>query len=211
MNPTMTEYYKGFYIQVYQDEDAENPREWDNLGTMVCFHKRYSLGDTFPGYCSEDFSGWDELEGMLRKDGACVILPLYMYDHSGITIRTSGFSQIDSAGWDWGRIGFIFVTAKDIKKEYGYLNKDNIDKATKVLQAEVEVYNQYVSGDVWGYTVVKDNEGIDSCWGYFGTESAVSEAKAVVDFTIEEQRKERQRRTKGLIKSHVPLIYRKEG
>src|SRR3990170_8576829 len=137
--PSLIEDYKGFTIKIFQDEDPGDPREWDNLGTMVCFHKRYTLGDKDNGYQSEDFNGWDELEAKLRQDGARIILPLYMYDHSGITIRTRGYSEIDSAGWDWGQIGFIYATAKDIRKEYGYLTKGNIDKAQKVLQAEVKV------------------------------------------------------------------------
>ena len=37
--------YKGYIIKIFQDEMAENPREWDNLGTMVCFHPDYNLGD----------------------------------------------------------------------------------------------------------------------------------------------------------------------
>ena len=32
-------------IRIMHDECAESPREWDNLGTMVCAHRRYSLGD----------------------------------------------------------------------------------------------------------------------------------------------------------------------
>ena len=30
--------YKGYTIKVKLDEDNESPREWDNLGTMTCFH-----------------------------------------------------------------------------------------------------------------------------------------------------------------------------
>lgn len=37
--------YKGYTIKIYHDEDAESPRDWDNLGEMVCFHRRYNLGD----------------------------------------------------------------------------------------------------------------------------------------------------------------------
>ncbi len=30
---------------VHYDEEAQSPREWDNLGRMICFHSRYALGD----------------------------------------------------------------------------------------------------------------------------------------------------------------------
>ena len=32
-------------IKLVHDHDAESPREWDNLGSMVCAHRRYRLGD----------------------------------------------------------------------------------------------------------------------------------------------------------------------
>jgi hypothetical protein len=38
--------YKGHTINIFPDGDAPNPRkEFDSLGTMVCFHRRYNLGD----------------------------------------------------------------------------------------------------------------------------------------------------------------------
>ena len=39
--------YKGYIIKIYQDDTSEDsPREdRDNLGTMVCTHRRYNLGD----------------------------------------------------------------------------------------------------------------------------------------------------------------------
>ena len=41
--------YKGYTIEVHQYEHPPNPRtEWDNLSTMVCWHRRYELGDEQP-------------------------------------------------------------------------------------------------------------------------------------------------------------------
>lgn len=184
MEPIHTEYYKGFTIEIIPDEDAENPRTaWDNLGTMQCFHRRYTLGDKNL-IRHEDYAGWDEMEDAIRKDlGAEIILPLYMYDHGGITISTSPFS----CPWDSGRIGFIYVTREKLLKEYGNvrLTKDIIAKATKVLEGEVEVYDQFVQGDVYGYTI-KDSEGEDgdSCWGYYGIEAAEEAAKEAIAYEI---------------------------
>ena len=30
---------------VKRENYPDNPRNWDNIGTMVCFHSRYDLGD----------------------------------------------------------------------------------------------------------------------------------------------------------------------
>ena len=36
-------------FKIYTDEDAANPRtEFDNVGTMVCWHRGYNLGDEQP-------------------------------------------------------------------------------------------------------------------------------------------------------------------
>ena len=82
--------YKGLTIKIYQDEDAENPRDWDNFGHMICFHSRYTLGD------KHEMTPEDARQLYDRKD--VIALPLYLYDHSGITIRTSPFS----CPWDSG-------------------------------------------------------------------------------------------------------------
>jgi len=36
----------GLTIKIYQDDcdENQNPRHWDNLGTMVCFHKGMAQG-----------------------------------------------------------------------------------------------------------------------------------------------------------------------
>ena len=74
---------KKYKLEIEQDNDPMNPRrEWDNLGTMVCFHKRYDLGDK-TDYRSEDYDSWEGLkQGIIENEGEVFILPLYLYDHS---------------------------------------------------------------------------------------------------------------------------------
>ena len=50
-------------------------------------------------------------------------------------------------------------------------------KAEALLRAEVETYDQYLTGDVYGY-VVENTEGnnVDSCWSCFGLDYTKSEA-----------------------------------
>jgi hypothetical protein len=168
-----------YHIKILQDVEPINPREWDNLGTMICFHKKYNLGDQH-NYNSNDFGSWDELLSQINKDQKlAVILPIYMYDHSGITISTTPFS----CPWDSGQIGFIFVSKVDALKEYGgsKLTKKLKEKLTQHLIGEVETYDQYLTGDVFGFQITLNDEELDSCWGYFGTESCLNEAKSIVE------------------------------
>jgi len=39
--------YKGYTINIIQDEEARNPREdfVESYSKMICFHNRYDLGD----------------------------------------------------------------------------------------------------------------------------------------------------------------------
>ena len=56
------EKYKDYDINIDYDQcNLDNPRDWDNLGTMVCFHKRCCLGDKHD-YNSDNYSSWDEME-----------------------------------------------------------------------------------------------------------------------------------------------------
>jgi hypothetical protein len=35
----------GYKLEILNDDCPMSPREWDNLGTMICFHRGYRLGD----------------------------------------------------------------------------------------------------------------------------------------------------------------------
>jgi hypothetical protein len=128
-------------LKVEQDEYPLNPREdWDNLGNMICFHRSYILGDY---NLSKEYEPNDYYKLKERKD--VVILPLYLYDHSGITMNTKGFS----CRWDSGQVGFIYVTHETIRKEFGVkrVTQELREKVKGYLEGEVEVYDQYITGD----------------------------------------------------------------
>ncbi len=210
--------YKGYDINIYPDDNPDNPRNWDNLGPMVCFHRGYDLGDK-TDLNSGMFEGWEALEEHLIKEKqAVIIVPLSMYDHSGIRIKIGSFygcglpqghSQFDS-----GQIGFIYVTKETLKKEYSVkrITKKTKDKAMEVLKDEVKTYDNYVSGSVYGYQVKdKEDNDIDSCWGFFGdTDDMIKEAKSNIDFEIEAKRKEKNKKLKTLVKNKVALNTREE-
>ena len=171
-----------FTLSIVQDEDPLNPRTaFDNLGKMVCFHKRYTLGDKH-NIDHSDFNGWDEMAAYITQEHrAVIILPLYLYDHSGITLQTTPFS----CPWDSGQIGFIYMDRETILREAPGSPKIITPAAKKwavsSLLSEVKVYDQYLTGDIWGY-VIKDEDGetVDSCWGYYGEDYCRSEGDAVL-------------------------------
>lgn len=170
-------------IKIYHDEDGESPREWDNLGTMVCWHRNYILGDEehpFPKNFDQE-----EVNRLLKELDTAAILPLYLYDHSGITMSTSNGSYPFNCPWDSGWVGFIYVTKGDLRKELSKqrLSKKSIEYAKKVLQQEVETYDEYLTGQVFGYVVEdKSGEHLDSCWGFYGFDYCKQEAESAAEY-----------------------------
>lgn len=236
-----------YTLFIVHDDLADDPREsYDNFGTMVCFHSRYSLGDEhnfdeprdflhkklFDMYSSypssqygkpvydfiksgkaadckleydnssrewvlyeryfggkewsksssysaslkgKDVPDWflddclsalkmQEMVDLLEKSGQFFMLPLYLYDHSGITMNTTGFS----CRWDSGQVGWIYADADSVKKEYGKLTAETIKKAMELLQAEVKTYDYYIMGESYGFQLFEGDEEIDSCYGFLG-------------------------------------------
>lgn len=167
---------KGFEVRyLIQDDSPADPREDENLGKMICFHKQYSLGDK-TDLNSGMFGGWEELHNYLIKEKkAIMVLPLYLYNHSNLTIKIGSFQGLLSQGhaeFDSGQVGFIYCTKEDLKR----IGITKI-KAEKSLQAEVEVYNQYIQDDC--YSIVRETFGLnkdqidyDIYGGYFGYNEA---------------------------------------
>jgi len=165
-------------LKVEQDEDPEDPRDWGDLGIMVAFHKRYNLGDK-TDLTSDQFNNWNEVEDYLIKhEKAKVILPLYVYEHGGLAIRTGPFFE-DPGGWDSGRVGFIYTTEKKIKEIYG--DKKPSEKEIKdALESEVRTYNDYLEGNIYRLVLEKKEkcnlghthtEVIDSISNVYGNPS----------------------------------------
>jgi len=208
MYDTMTEIetIKGKYAigKIYYDSDAENPREWENLGTIACWHRKYILGDIQPKESPEEY---------LKTIKDDIILPLYLYDHSGIIMNTTGFSY----PWDSGQVGYIHISKEILKKKFNWktITKKRKERVYKILEQEVYKYNQFLIGDTYGYIIEYDEDygenygenygedygerynevlektsgEIDSCWGFYGLEYVREELRrkiAQFDILIDE-------------------------
>lgn len=171
--------HNGLTIKIYLDASYESPREWDNLGTMVCAHRRYSLGDKQLDP--------EEIREIIERAGV-ISLPLYLYDHSGLTMNTTGFS----CPWDSGQVGYIYVTKEKLRKEFGVkrLSRKKIARALELLKGEVETYDMYLRSDIYGYVISQpcekcgEPEELDSCWGYYGFDYCKQEAIAIAENII---------------------------
>ena len=221
----MREHYR---IKIEYDADPESPRRWENISTMLCWHDRYDLGDANPyksrdpheamlsiiSDYNEDFADQLDEKDLKGKEYYAaieeefekyhVVLPLYLYDHSGITMSTGSFG----CRWDSGQVGFIYISHKTANNELG--GPEFEDKTTwttsksercrKMLEGDVRVYDQYLTGQVYGFTIEKliyefeipieeidvEDDKLpwkhdDSCWGFYGDDIDGDEANGILD------------------------------
>lgn len=171
----------GFTVAVTMCFDPPSPREWDNVGTVALTERcRYNFGDEVR----------DSLEilSMLKPSGSYIALPIYMYDHSGITINTTGFS----CPWDSGIVGAIYMTKARAVKEWGnrYCSKGVRSQALACMRAEIAELDRYVTGEVYEFTVYNEKgEWVDSCGGFYcSPEETLAEGKAALAYAIQQQK-----------------------
>lgn len=190
------ENYKGHDICIVADDAPTDPRKLENnLGTLVCWHKKGKYGDEQPNEnrcdylaniicgCSGSVYGndIDLILKMFEKFGG-IILPVYMLDHSGITLKTTPFND----RWDSGLLGYIYVTKQKLTDEnMSHFAKEQIES---ILKNEVELYSEYLNGEVYGYEIYKegdDKEALDSSWGFYGMDidknGLLESAKEIID------------------------------
>lgn len=192
----------GVTVELFHDDDPQDPRtEWGNCTTMLCSHPRYTLGD-------EQFAGvdlWDDpedgpttLEEWLREEHDAVLFaPLFLFDHSGLSmsmgevnstdVSRAGRFVGDEAGWDTSAVGFIIMTAAQMDEFTDAANDDTarLARCQMAMAAEVRTYDQYLTGDVYGYRVTDQwGDELDSCWGFYGGDYALGEATAAGECAV---------------------------
>lgn len=153
---------------------------------MIFFGRNYAhLGDKHNVKIENSYSSRrdfiDNAPAEIKKQikGVVVCKAVHLYDHSGVSISTS-FSYPFDCQWDSGTVGFVVVTKEDICKNFGVkrVTKKLIEKAEAIAEGEVETLNQYISGQVYGFEVLTEEDGIetseDSCWGFFGSDFATN-------------------------------------
>jgi hypothetical protein len=176
-------------IELYVDS-GNSPREWDNVGTMATKHRNYSIGEetisdpidwlaTKLGYTDRTVSNISEklnveyysepVKKVLEENffKAFIVLPLYMYEHSGVSISTTPFS----CKWDSGQLGYIFCTKEKALEEFGgkKVTKKIRERCFSNFVAEVESYDTWQKGEVYGFNASYGDEE-DSCGGFYGTD-----------------------------------------
>lgn len=104
------------------------------------------------------------------------VFGLEAYIHSGVSLALSHEGNFPDRRWDVSQLGAVLIAKTEAKTNA---------KARKIAQGLIETWNEYLSGNVYGYQI-EDAEGneIESCWGFYGDYDskggALSEAKSIV-------------------------------
>jgi hypothetical protein len=182
--------HKGWTIEIHVDIDPMSPlEEWDLMPYFAVWHSRHCLNSPEVGTqydrqkkekwyweTPEDFEDW-------AKDKAnevLIVMPLFMYDHSGISISTSNGSYPFNDRWDAGQCGYVFLTRERMESMWGKkkrITKKFLAKLADSIRADVKTVDDWLTGQVYGYTI-RDADGIEqedgACWGFFGYDAIKS-------------------------------------
>ena len=188
--------HAGFRVSIYQDEHEEGPGQWGNGKAegifLRAYHRQFHVDGVERGITSRRGRAMSQDEAIeffnahKNARGPWRVYPLYAYIHSGVclSLGSDPSGGFDPGGWDTSHLGFIAVRKRDFPGK---------ERARKAAESLVETWNQYLSGDVYGYVVearVPDADGdegdatyeeVDSCWGCYGIEDARQQAREAAE------------------------------
>jgi hypothetical protein len=138
---------KDVTVKLYREQDPEDPLCWPSLVTLDLDHSRYDLGDR-----------------NIEKEGKTVMkaMPVYLYDHSGITISTEPFQS----RWDSSKIGTAYVFEEDVEDRGVKEEHRTKERAKQWIEDRVEQYDNYLRGEIYRFELYEDGERTDSCGGF---------------------------------------------
>lgn len=149
--------------------------------------------DCIAAEMAEDYSTMEKLR-LAAASGEFVWRPISIYDHSGVSIWLGGTAGHVDARWDCSTIGFAYVEKCTAEKEWISSDKYKTwqEWANHIMEAEMDVYDDYVEGNCYGWSIKdENNDAVDSCSGYFGTDydKEYNECEGIIDAYIEKREK----------------------
>lgn len=161
-------------LVISYDPGSTSPREDSNLGYFLTKDRSMNSPDSYPEIeniiadTGDYASSQEEHMEMIKKqveqvldEKVLAIYPICKYEHSGVS-----YSLGEHHGFDYSNNGFYIITEKS-QKEMGTTE----EKWEKVIQDEIGIYNKYVNGEVYSFTLYDDDgEMVDSCCGFYSLE-----------------------------------------
>lgn len=163
--------------EIYVDPDPCSPAEWDNLGEITYNKSARNVLGTHPKTAEQDA----EIARLVR-DGKAYGMPVWAYVHGASSIKASTDNPF-GCPWDSGRSGWVYVMRDKALKEFGRKlpSRKLRFRILDVLKGEVETFDQYLRGEVYGYRIMNGEDVLDSCWGMYGFDYCIKAAEEVLE------------------------------
>ena len=184
---------------VYDHRQFTVKREGFNVESI--YHWMYAkeiveFGDDVDGNYQEEMDGYTELNNYF-------IFPVEAYIHSGVSL--SLFSGTKHCNWDSSVSGYVLASKEEFKDletatnaaeglietwnqylygdVYGYIIEEpNTTYSISKAGFEYHLKDGTTIRDLEKEFDIEDNwEEVDSCWGFYGQDAAINEAKLVID------------------------------
>lgn len=191
--------------ELVYDQDATNPREWDNLGTiLIAPNKSHWVAspdgvvDTSIPLGNNPYEHWENLRREqlnFKKSDIAIAYPITKYEHDAISLSL-GYKS----GWEYGVVGFIYVTKEQARKRYGVnrITKSIIERAETCLQSELDTLADWLNGVFYGWQIKEyalTDDGLDweevgildGCGGYLDKEQALDDMKDILNHLTKNQ------------------------
>lgn len=169
--------HAGVSVKIVQDEDASNPQEEHDKGLfLVASHRDFYVPEPGEKRCRETFN-----EYVRDYERTHWIFPIEAYIHSGVRLAMSHTGNFPDRQWDVSQVGAIFAAKSEWR-----LSKS----ARKAAEGYMEAWNQYLSGDVWGYIIGEETPFEESCWGFYGLDYCEQEAKSIAEYVADKVKNE---------------------
>jgi hypothetical protein len=172
-----------FRISIYPDTDASNPLEdWDEMGTILSLNRRHGNFDP------------DGIEEAINDPDA---VPLSYFEH-GLCLWSVAGELPSGARCPFDSVSFAGLWLPDVQtlasaRNYGGRTRRHFMR--KRARQACDAYTGWCNGDIYGYEIARisvcpccgeeKSESVESCWGFFGRETCLSEARVALDALAE--------------------------
>jgi len=187
-----------YKLKIERDEFGESPDSWQDTNIFLVYdHRQFDVKRKgFEPRAIYDHLNakeiivknerGDELEtyqdDLDPKYEDYYIFGVDAYIHSGVVLSLTDDRDFPDRQWDVSTTGYILASKQEYKDE---------EIARNGAKCLIDTWNQYISGDVWGYQVVKETtcnccnntkeEFVDSCWGFYGLEECKEQGQFALD------------------------------
>jgi len=156
MNTVHTSEHAGCTVKIVQDDHAENPLTcYEDFIKVVSWG--HDVGNCHDFHTPQAFDYWCNRNRVTR-------LPLYLLDHSGLRVNTTGFG----CPWDSGQVGWVYVDHAEARKgmNWARVSLRRQEELLRQMDSTVEILDNYLSGNNYGFIIEHNGKEVDSCWGF---------------------------------------------